>query len=141
MRDVRRLRKPDYEVLAEFRRALRAFTAFSAAAARAAGLTPQQHQALLVIKGAPGRETATIGEIAASLMIRPHSAAELVDRLAQLRMVERAVDPDDHRRVQVALTEQAESVLDGLSAEHLRELGAIRPTLLALLERFEEPEA
>jgi hypothetical protein len=27
--------------------------------------------------------------------------------------------------------------LDGLSAEHLRELGAIRPTLLSLLSRFE----
>ncbi len=117
-----------------------AFTAFSAAAARAAGLTPQQHQALLAIKGAPGRPTATVGEIAASLLIRPHSAAELVDRLTQLGLVDRTGDPDDHRRVQVALTGQAEDVLDGLSAEHLRELGAIRPTLLALLHRFEQPE-
>ncbi len=140
MRDERRLRKADYEALAGFRQALRAFTAFSAAAARKAGLTPQQHQALLAIKGAPGRERATVGEIAASLMIRPHSAAELVDRLAQLRLVEREADPDDHRRVQVALTGQAEKVLDGLSAEHLRELGAIRPTLLVLLSRFEEPD-
>jgi len=138
MRDERRLRKADYEALAGFRQALRAFTAFSAAAARKAGLTPQQHQVLLVIKGAPGRETATIGEIAASLMIRPHSAAELVDRLVQLGMVERTTDPQDHRRVQVTLTGQAEDILDGLSAEHLHELGAIRPTLLALLSRFEE---
>jgi DNA-binding MarR family transcriptional regulator len=138
MRDERRLRKADYEALAGFRQALRAFTAFSATAARKAGLTPQQHQVLLVIKGAPGRETATIGEIAASLMIRPHSAAELVDRLAQLGMAERTTDPQDHRRVLVTLTAQAEDILDGLSAEHLRELGAIRPTLLALLSRFEE---
>jgi DNA-binding MarR family transcriptional regulator len=140
MRDKRVLRKADYEALAGFRQALRAFTAFSAAAARAAGLTPQQHQALLAIKGAPGRQTATVGEIAAALLIRPHSAAELVDRLTQLGLAERAGDPDDHRRVQVALTARAEEVLDGLSAEHLRELGAIRPTLLALLDRFEQPE-
>jgi DNA-binding MarR family transcriptional regulator len=140
MRDERGLRKADYEALAGFRQALRVFTAFSAAAARKAGLTPQQHQALLAIKGARGRETATVGEIATSLMIRPHSAAELVDRLAQLGLVERATDPEDHRRVRVVLTRQAEEVLDSLSSEHLRELGAIRPTLLALLGRFKEGE-
>jgi DNA-binding MarR family transcriptional regulator len=78
------LHKSDYEALAAFRHALRRFVAFSAEAARAAGLTPQQHQALLAIKGAPGRESLTVGEIAAHLLIRPNSAVELVDRLAEL---------------------------------------------------------
>src|ERR1700761_612922 len=36
----------DYVALAAFRRSLRIFLAFSEQAARAAGLTPQQHQAI-----------------------------------------------------------------------------------------------
>jgi DNA-binding MarR family transcriptional regulator len=127
------LLKAEYEALAAFRHALRRFAAFSAEAARGAGLTPQQHQALLAIKGAPGRETLTIGEIAAHLLIRPHSAVELVDRLADLGLIARQPDAADSRRVQVALTARSEALLRDLSVAHLRELQAIRPTLFALL--------
>ncbi len=127
------LSKADFEALAAFRHALRRFAAFSAEAARAAHLTPQQHQALLAIKGAPGRATLSVGEIAANLLIRPHSAVELVDRLAELGLVARQPDPADSRRVQVALTGRSETLLDDLSVAHLRELQAIRPTLLDLL--------
>lgn len=136
--DEARLEKADFEALAAFRHALRRFTEFSAQAARGAGLTPQQHQALLAIKGRPGRETATVGEIAAALLIRPHSAVELIDRLADLGLVHRIADELDHRRVQIALTPRAEALLHALSTAHLRELGAIRPTLLALLATFDE---
>ena len=86
------LTKAEYEALAAFRRALRQFTAFSAEAARKAGLTPQQHQALLAIKGAPGREMLAVGEIAEALCLRPHSAVELVDRMAELGLVQRHAD-------------------------------------------------
>lgn len=129
------LTKAEYEALAAFRRALRGFVAFSEEAARAAGLTPRQHQALLAIKGAPGRSTLTVGEVAAALLVRPHSAVELVDRLAETGLVERRGDRTDHRRVTVGLTPRAEAVLRDLSAAHLRELDAIRPTLSALLDR------
>lgn len=132
----KQLEKADYVALAQFRQALRGFTAFSAAAARDAGLTPQQHQALLAIKGAAGEEALTVGEIAASLMVRPHSTVELVDRLSELGLVERRPDPDDARRVRVVLLPRAEAVLRELSAAHLRELASIRPALLALLDRF-----
>ena len=131
------LTKEDYEALARFRQALRGFAAFSEQAARTAGLSPRQHQALLAIKGAPGRQVLSVGEIAASLLIRPHSAVELVDRLVQLGLAERRADPADHRRVAVGLTGRAETVLHALSAAHLRELQAIRPALLELLRRFE----
>lgn len=130
------LTKAEYEALAAFRRALRQFTAFSADAARKAGLTPQQHQALLAIKGAPGREMLAVGEIAEALCLRPHSAVELVDRMAELGLVERHADADDHRRVWVRLTTIGEDVLARLSAEHLRELQAIGPGLARMLERF-----
>ncbi len=134
------LTKAEYEALAAFRRALRRFTAFSAEAARKADLTPQQHQALLAIKGAPGREMLAVGEIAEALCLRPHSAVELVDRMAELGLVQRHADPDDHRRVWVRLTTGGEDVLARLSAEHLRELQAIGPGLARMLERFRSGE-
>jgi DNA-binding MarR family transcriptional regulator len=133
------LTKADYQALAAFRRALRQFTAFSELAARRAGLTPQQHQALLAIKGAPGADTLVIGDLAHALLIRPHSAVELVDRLVQLGLAERREDPVDHRRVRIALTPRADSLLSELSTAHFKELRAIRPALLDLLHRFDAP--
>lgn len=128
----------DYAALAAFRLALRRFVAFSEAAAKAAGLTPRQHQALLAIKGAvkPGHQGAGVGEIADHLLIRPNSAVELVDRLVEVGLVRRDADPSDGRRIVVALTERAEGLLRGLSAAHLQELRAVRPGLLALLRAF-----
>ena len=46
--------------------------------ARAAGLTPAQHQLLLAVRGHDGDPT--IGDVAEHLMLRHHSAVELVDR-------------------------------------------------------------
>jgi DNA-binding MarR family transcriptional regulator len=140
MSDRGGISRSDYVALAAFRHALRRFTAFSADAAHAAGLTPQQHQALLAIKGAPAGQAVGVGDIAKSLLIRPQSAVELVDRLMALGLVARIADPADHRRVQVALTPRAEATLERLSEDHLRELQAIRPALLSLMELF-EPEA
>jgi DNA-binding MarR family transcriptional regulator len=135
-RRAKMLTKAEYEGLAAFRRALREFMVFSEHAARKAGLTPQQHQILLAIKGAPARDSLTVGEIAEALKIKPHSAVELVDRMAHLGLVERRTDPLDHRRVQVALTARGDHVLEALSAQHLNELRAIGPAVAALLQRF-----
>ena len=59
----KQLDKAQYEALAAFRYALRKFLRFSESAAQAAGITPQQHQALLAIKGFPGRDQVTVGEL------------------------------------------------------------------------------
>lgn len=129
----------DYELLADFRYALRRFAAFSESAADGLALTPQQHQALLAIKGArnaPGRRGLYVGEIAERLLIRPHTAAELVGRLARLDLVSREHDPEDRRRVEVVLTARAQRMLEDLSAAHLEELRAMRPLLTRLLTRI-----
>jgi DNA-binding MarR family transcriptional regulator len=131
------LTKANYEALAEFRFALRKFLAFSEEAAAAAGLTPQQHQALLAIKGAPGRESLSISAIADRLLVRHHTAVELVDRLADLGLVARRPDPQDGRRIQVSLTKDGDSAIDRLSSIHVEELASIRPTLRKLLRQFE----
>ncbi|EHK67634.1 MarR family winged helix-turn-helix transcriptional regulator [Achromobacter arsenitoxydans] len=135
-----RLSPADYELLADFRYALRKFAAFSEGAAAELDLMPQQHQALLAIKGArkgvPGRRGLYVGEIADRLLIRPHTAAELVGRLARLDLVSREADPEDGRRVEVVLTPKAERLLEDLSASHLEELHAMRPLLTRLLARL-----
>lgn len=96
----------DYEALARFRYRLRSFLAFSENAARKAGLTPQQHQALLGIKGFVHPGPATVGDIARFLLIRHHSAVELMNRMAKLGLISRVSDPTDARRVQLKLTKK-----------------------------------
>ena len=135
----RKFAKTSYEALADFRYALRRFFAFSEQAAGDAGLTPQQYQALLAIKGARERSDLSIGEIAERLMIRHHSAVELVDRLEKGGLVVRLKDKDDARRVAVRLSPKAERLMDGLAATHLRELEGIRSVLEQLLGQFEQP--
>jgi DNA-binding MarR family transcriptional regulator len=139
--DATRLSAGDYVALAAFRRALRSFLAFSEDAARAAGLTPQQHQALLAIRGAPRGEDVTVGALAAWLGLRHHSTVELVDRLARHGLVERHPDPANRRRVLLTLTGAAAGVLEGLTEAHLRELHAIRPEFERLLSLLPEAGA
>jgi DNA-binding MarR family transcriptional regulator len=128
----------EYRALAEFRYLLRQFLAFSKAAAEESGLTTQQHQALLAIKGFGGKAGLTIGEIAERLLIRHHSAVELVDRLVAMGLARRAIDLADRRRVRVVLGAKAEARLRDLSAAHLAELRAAKPALLELLSRLKE---
>jgi DNA-binding MarR family transcriptional regulator len=127
----------DYEALAAFRHAMRRFLAFSEAAARAAGLTAQQHQAILAIKGQGPDTPMRVGDLAEHLVIRHHSAVELVDRLVGAGLVRRAEDAGDRRRVGLRLTEKAEAVLMGLSATHLDELRRSRALLANLLARLD----
>ena len=132
----RPIAKADYVALAEFRFALRKFLDFSQVAAQKAGLTPQQHQALLAIKGFAGADEVTVSELAERLILRHHSVVELVDRLARLGLVRRLSDPEDNRRVLVSLTTKAERLLNGLSATHLEEIHRLGPYLASLLSRF-----
>lgn len=126
--------KRHYETLAAWRHALRRFLYFSQEAAREAGIPPQQHQALLVIKGMVGREYATIGELAERLRLKHHSAVGLVDRLSQRQLVRRRPSAKDRRRIEVQLTTRGEALIERLSAVHLRELRQLRPELQRLLD-------
>src|SRR5262249_35094835 len=129
----------DYETLARFRFELRRFQAFSEAAANRSGLTARQHQALLAIRGFSSREPVSVGDLARYLLIRHHTAVELVDRMAKLRIISRSVDAADGRRVLVQLTREGERRLQRLSKIHLGELRAIGPTLTKMLKLFRRP--
>jgi DNA-binding MarR family transcriptional regulator len=135
------IRPADYRRRAAFRHALRRFLAFSEAAARQAGITPQQHQALLAIKGAPDAEAVTVGYLAGQLLLQPHSAAELADRMAHSGLLARGEAPDDRRRVVLSLTPAAEKVLHALSAAHIRELRQSAPVLDSLFDVLERDGA
>ncbi len=126
------LNDEDYKTLAAIRYALRHFIHFSEEAARAAGLTPQQHQVLLAIRAAEA-SAMSIGELAEFLLVQPHSASELADRLTALNFVERRPDVQDRRVTKLHLTAEAENVLASLSVTHRDELRRLRPLLSELL--------
>jgi DNA-binding MarR family transcriptional regulator len=125
-----------YELLSELRYSLRLFAGFSEAAAKAAGITPTQHQALLAIKAFGASGLASIGDLAERLCIRHHSAVGLVDRLMSAGFVRRAQDAADRRRVRVVLSARGERTLEKLSIAHRDELRRIGPQVEALLERL-----
>lgn len=127
----------DYQALATFRLALRRFMTFSESAAAEVGLMPQQHQALLIIKTLSLTALPSVGDVAEHLLIRHHSAVELINRLVRMELLQRLQDSQDRRRVRVALTPLAEQKLAVLSSVHLEELRAVRPLLMTLLNHFD----
>ena len=134
-----RLSKAEYELLASFRYALRRFLHFSEEAAGAVGLTPQQYQALLAVKGFPGRDRVTVGN-SRTTQIRHHSAVGLVDRMVSHEWLVRLPATDDRRQVHVALTTQAAAQLEQLAAIHKEELRRLAPQLRMLLTRLNGEE-
>jgi DNA-binding MarR family transcriptional regulator len=126
----------EYETLAGLRYSLRQFLRFSEEVARAAGITPQQHQALLAIRGFPGRNCVSVGELAERLQIRHHSAVGLVDRLVSKGFIKRKSAPTDRRQVYLTLTPRSEDVLEELSATHKEQLRRIGPQIESFLKRL-----
>lgn len=119
----------DYERLLGFRTALRRFLSWSEEQAHGAGLTPAQHQLLLVVKGHADPAGPTIGDVAEYLALRHHSVVELVDRAAKAGLVERARTEPDHRVVRLRLTELGERRIEQLSIAHAEELGRLAAML------------
>jgi DNA-binding MarR family transcriptional regulator len=134
----KKLRKEDYELLADFRYHLRQFLGFSEEAALSIGLTPQQHQALLAVIGFPGRDRITIGELAERLRIKHHSAVGLVDRMISQGLLVREESAEDHRQVYVHLTPSGLDKIEKLSQAHRWELAQIGRGLRELLEQIEK---
>jgi DNA-binding MarR family transcriptional regulator len=131
------LSKTDYEALADFRYRLRQFLSFSEKAAHEAGITPRQHQALLAIKGFPGRDHVSVGELAEQLQIAHHSAVELTDRLAGQNLVARRNSTEDRRSVFLRVTKKGEHLLAKLSLAHRAEIQRMGPAMQQLLDRID----
>lgn len=126
--DSKRLKKADYVALARFRATLRRFLHHSDEGARQAGVTPQQHQLVLAIKGSE-REAATVAEVAEALQIRHHAAVGLANRCEEAGLIHRSPDPIDRRQVRLTVTEHGEEVLSRLAEHNREELEALRQAL------------
>lgn len=115
-----------FQELAQFRYHIRRFLRFSEQAARAAGVTPQQHQLMLGVAGFTGRGWANISELAEFLQERHNAVVELVARASRAGLVTKQVTADDRRVVRVELTPRGRSILMRLSALHQEQLRGIR---------------
>jgi DNA-binding MarR family transcriptional regulator len=137
-RETRTLAPGEYQVLAAFRHTLRHFLSFSEAAAAEVGLAAQQYQALLAIKGCPGRDYVTINELANLLLIKHNSAVGLVNRLEAEGLVKRSVAREDRRKVNLRLTRKGSRVFERLAAVHRDELQRIGPKLSEFADYFSQ---
>jgi DNA-binding MarR family transcriptional regulator len=116
------MRKKDFETLSDFRYQLRRFLRFSEEVTHSHGITHLQYQLLLHIRGFPGREWATVSELAERLQSHHHGAVSLISRCEKLGLVRRQVGRNDRREVEVHLTPSGKSLLNTLAAQHRDEL-------------------
>lgn len=126
----------DFARLLAFRDGLRRFLHWSDGQARSVGLTGAQHQLLLAVRGHD--EEPSIGDVADHLLLRHHSAVELVDRAVAAGLLDRIDDPDDHRVVRLRLTRAGTEKIEALSAAHLEELSRLRTRWTALWKDLPE---
>lgn len=128
----------DYQRLLELRTGLRRFLHWSGDEARAAGLTPTQHQLLLAIRGHGDPRGPTIGEVADYLVLQHHSAVGLTDRAVAAGLVVRSPDHQHPSSVRLALTSLGGGCLDALAASHMEELARLAPTTEAFWRPVDE---
>lgn len=133
------LTKKEFETLSEFRYRLRRFLRFSEQVTRKNGITPLQYLLLLHVKGFPGRNSATVGELAERLQAQHHGVVALISRCEKLGWVERRQGQSDRRAVEVHLTDSGERMAAKMAQlhreEHLNPAGSF---LLPQLQDLQE---
>lgn len=117
--------KAEFEVLAAFRYQLRRFLRFSEEATRRHGVTPLQYQLMLQLRGFPGRDWATVAELAERLQAKHHGVVALVSRCEAAGLVRRGASRSDQRRVEVHLTPAGRQCLERLARLHRDELRSV----------------
>ncbi|MDD5248114.1 MAG: MarR family winged helix-turn-helix transcriptional regulator [Rhodocyclaceae bacterium] len=118
----KKLTKDEFEALSDFRYRLRVFLRFSEQLTRQHGVTNLQYLLLLHVKGAPGREWATVGELAERLQAHHHGTVSLVSRCENLGFVTRQEGRNDRRSVEVHLTAKGNELVTKLAGLHRDEL-------------------
>lgn len=124
------LTKDEFEALAQFRYDLRRFLRFSEQATHSHGVTPLHYLLLLQIKGYPGREWATITELAERLQAKHHGVVSLVTRCEAAGLVRRSTSAEDRRRVEVRLTAKGAKLVERVANLHRLELLSFRDVFL-----------
>ncbi len=136
--DLKKELPPDlYGALAGFRLALRRFLALSEAALAEAEVTSQQYQAMLVIKTAVGGRI-MMRELSEQMLMHPHGAVQLVDRLSLAGLANRTPSENDRRSVLIGLTPRGEGLLEALARIHVQGLLANQPLLVESLSKLRD---
>ena len=124
----RPLKKSQYVALSDFRYQLRRFLAFSEAAAKSAGVTPLQYLLMLHVRGFPGRDWASVAELAERLQLQHHGVVALITRCEAAGLVRRQRSSADGRVVEIHLQPLGLKLLEQLAAQHQAELRSLRDT-------------
>lgn len=135
-----RVNDEEYQRLLEFRTGLRVFLKWSRDQAHSQGLTPTQHQLLLAVRGHPNFRGPSIKDAAEMLLLRHHSAVELVDRAESAGLLVRVPDPDDHRLVRLRLTRAGKRKLEAVTIATLEQLDVLGPRLRGIWDSLNIPE-
>lgn len=118
----KKLSKNEFEALSHFRYQLRRFLRFSEEETHKLGVTHLQYLLLLHLKGYPGREWATVGELAERLQSHHHGVVSLVSRCVKLGLVTRKQSKADRREVEIHLTAKGTALVEQLARLHRDEL-------------------
>jgi DNA-binding MarR family transcriptional regulator len=134
------LRKGDFEALADFRYQIRRYLRFSETITQQHGITALQYLLLLQVKGYPGREWATISQLAERLQSHHHAVVTLVTRCEEAGLVERRKGEGDQRVVRVFLLPKGDALVARLALLHREQLldpgsGMAVPSAAIFMER------
>ena len=94
------------------------------------GITFPQLRILFLVRRDPGTDLRTLAQL---LDVGTSAASQQVDRLVDRGLLHRSEDPDDRRRIQLALTERGDQAVESISS-------ASREYLHALFDRFTDPQ-
>jgi DNA-binding MarR family transcriptional regulator len=130
----------EYGALAELRHLIRRFVQEGDAAARHAGLEPQQYLLLLAIRGLPTSQEASIRTLAERLSLRHHSTVELIDRMEARGFVKRMRGREDRRQVLISLQPRGEKLLEKVVDQRIIELRANGRELVQAITALLEPK-
>lgn len=119
---ARKITSAEFRALAEMRYRIRLFLKEGDASARKAGLEPQQYLMLLAIRGLAPEMPAKIQTLADRLVLKHHSAVELLDRLERRGYVKRTRGRQDRRQVLVSLMPRGEKILETVVQQRISEL-------------------
>lgn len=119
---AKKITSAEFRALAEMRYRIRLFLKEGDASARKAGLEPQQYLMLLAIRGLAPEMPAKIQTLADRLVLKHHSAVELLDRLERRGYVKRTRGRLDRRQVLVSLMPRGEKILETVVQQRISEL-------------------
>ena len=119
-----RITPEEYRALAALRYRIRLFLREGDAAARRAGVEPQQYLLMLAVQGLPEGTEPTIQVLAEQLTLKHNSTVELIDRLERRGYVRRSRSRKDRRRVLVSLLPPGERLVAKVAEQRITELRA-----------------